>query len=90
MNNKMTFPLEALCYSALPAQTAERVPAVRKQTKIKTSQFSKKSKLKIIWDFSTFFDTVKFDPLEEWLFRIRVGNLLLFRLKLRKFPKTLI
>ena len=49
--------------------------------------FKKRKKLKIICDFSTFFNTVRFDPLEEWLFRIRVGNLLLFRLKLRKFPK---
>ena len=68
-------------------QQSERPQPENKQ-KIKTSQFSKKSKLKIICDFSTFFDTVKFDPLEEWLFRIKVGNLLLFRLKLRKFPKT--
>jgi hypothetical protein len=47
MNNKMAFSLEALCYSALPAQTGERAPAARKKTKIKTSQFSKKIKLKI-------------------------------------------
>ena len=89
----MAFPLEALCYSALPAHTTDQLrgserPQPENKQKSKHHNFQKKEKLEIICDFSTFFNTVRFDPLEEWLFRIRVGNLLLFRLKLRKFPKT--
>ena len=46
MNNKMAFSLEALCYSALPAQTAERAPAARKQTKNQNITIFKKIKIK--------------------------------------------